>query len=219
MIRVKICGVTGREDALLCASVGADAIGNIVEIKSSPRSVSVEKSQEIFSALPVFVSSVIVIANKDIDFVLNAVSKISPSALQLHGNEDLDFVKSLKRAFGKNKIGTKTIKTIHVGEKNSVRKAQAFAKYCDALLLDTSTRKLGGSGLAHDWSISKEIVKKVKKPVILAGGLTPENVKKAVKAVKPYAVDVSSGVESSPCKKDPEKVRKFIEGAKSLGAL
>jgi len=220
MVHVKICGITSKEDAMLCTSLGADFIGNIVEIANSPRSISVKKSAEIISSLPASASGVIVIANKDIDFILNAVSKIKPHAVQLHGNEDLDFIRNLKNVFGKNKIAARIIKTIHVGDKEeSIKKAKIFAVHCDALLLDTSTQKLGGSGVKHDWGISKEIVKKLKKPVILAGGLTPENVEEAIKIVKPHAADVSSGVEKAPGKKDPEKVRKFIERAKSLQAL
>jgi len=212
MAKVKICGVTNKEDAVLCASLGADAIGNIIGIAQSPRNIAMEKSKEIFSSLPVFTGSVAVLANKGIDFILNAVKETAPAAVQLHGSEDVEFVKLLR-----SKINARIIKTIHVGDKEeSIKKAKIFAVYCDALLLDTSTHKLGGSGVKHDWNISKEIVKTIKKPVILAGGLTPENVKEAIKTVKPYAVDVSSGVEKEQGKKDAEKVRKFIESAKRL---
>ncbi len=210
MIKVKICGITSLDDALNSIKLGADAIGTIVEVPvETPRKITKKEAGEIHASLPILTPGVAVIIAKSIDEAVAMAQNIRPYALQLHGNEDIEFLKDLK-----DRIQSKIIKTIHVKDETAIEKAEKYSKYCDAILLDTSTPELGGSGVKHDWSISKKIVEQLKKPVILAGGLNPENVQEAVKEVKPYAVDVSSGVETKAGQKDYDKVRRFIENAK-----
>lgn len=206
MVRVKICGMTNREDALMAVNAGADAIGAIT-IKQSPRSVELDVMKEIFRCLPIFVSKVVVANPKSLDEAV----EISETAdyLQLHGDESLDFVKGLKGC-----VDVPIIKKIVVDE-DGMKEAKRYSKLIDAILLDTKSKLLGGTGMTHDWSLSEKIASSINKPVILAGGLNPGNVRDAIEKVKPYAVDVSSGVESKPGKKDEMKVRKFIMNAKS----
>jgi phosphoribosylanthranilate isomerase len=210
MVKVKICGVTNTFDAKTYVDLGADFIGNIVDVPSSPRSITVEKSKEINSSLPLHAKGVVVMVPRSVKNVKEAVEDIRPWGVQLHGSEDLRFVKKVK-----DESICKVIKAIRVKDENSVSEAVAFSKICDAILLDTASDELGGSGKSHDWDISSCIVGKVSCDVFLAGGLNPENVKTAVASVSPFCVDVSSGVESSPGKKDPKKVRSFIRRAKN----
>ena len=209
MVKVKICGVTSPADAFICAELGADFIGNIVDIPSSPRSISPKKSREILSMLPPRVKGVAVMAPKNPGEVIKAAELINPYYVQLHGDESLEFVQEVKE-----EAGCRVIKAIHIEGEESVDEALAYSKVCDALLLDTATKGLGGSGKTHDWGISSEIASRVKCHVFLAGGLKPGNLRSALERVEPYCVDVSSGVEKSPGKKDPEKVKEFIKEAK-----
>jgi len=209
MTRVKICGITNKEDALIAINYGADAIG-VVNVKESKRFVDLNKAREIFDALPIFVSKVVVVMPESIEEALE-ISKTRANYIQLHGDEPLDFVRELKE---RTNLGI--IKKIAVDE-NSLENSERYSKIVDAILLDTRVEGLsGGTGKTHDWDISRKIVESIRKPVILAGGLNPGNLKEAIEKVRPYAVDTSSGVESKLRKKDPEMVREFIRIAKSI---
>ncbi len=210
MVKVKICGVTSLSDAAVCAELGADFIGNIVEIPSSPRSVSQEMSKEIFSKLPSSAKGIAVVAGKNLDEVIRAAEFIGPAFVQLHGGESLDFVEKVK-----DEVSCGVVKAMYVKGVESIAEAVEFSKVCDGILLDTPAKGLGGSGMSHDWSVSARIVKAARCHVFLAGGLNPENVAEAVASVAPFCVDVSSGVEIRPGQKDSEKVRGFIERAKN----
>lgn len=209
MVKVKICGITSLSDAAVCADLGADFIGNIVEIQSSPRSISQERSKKIISKLPSSAKGIAVVAGKSLNEIITAAEFIQPCCLQLHGGESLEFVEKLK-----SEISCGVIKAIHVKGEASIDEAVEFSKVCDAILLDTPAKSLGGSGESHDWNVSAKITKAAKCHVFLAGGLNPENVAEAVATVSPFCVDVSSGVERLPGQKDPEKVKRFIERAK-----
>jgi phosphoribosylanthranilate isomerase len=209
MTRVKICGVTTKGDALTAVSLGADFIGTIVEIPGSPRSISQERSKEIFKGLPSSVKGVAVLAGKSVDETVRAADFIGPAFVQLHGGESLEFVKNVKQ-----EVSCGVIKAVPVSGEESIQVAVEFSRLCNAILLDTPSEKLGGSGEKHDWSISARIAQQAKSPVFLAGGLNPENVAEAVASVVPFCVDTSSGVEASPGQKDYEKVKEFIERAK-----
>ncbi len=208
MTRVKVCGITNPEDALMAVNYGADAIG-IVNVKVTPRFVDLKKAREIFDSLPVFVSKVIVAMPETIEEALE-IEKTKADYIQLHGDESLDFIRELKE---NTNLGI--IKKISVDE-NSLENSERYSEIVDAILLDTKVKGIsGGTGRVHDWDISRKVVESVRKPVILAGGLNPRNVKSAIEEVKPYAVDTSSGVESKPGKKDKKKVEQFIMTAKN----
>jgi phosphoribosylanthranilate isomerase len=209
VVKVKICGVTSPADAKICVEMEADFLGNIVNITSSPRSITPLRSRQIISALPSHVKGVVVMVPETIKDVLDVAELVNPGYVQLHGYESIEFIERLRE-----ELSAQVIKVIHVRGEKSLNEAIDFSKVCDALLLDTPSKSLGGSGERHDWTVSTQIVNGVKCPVFLAGGLNPENVKDAVDRVAPYCVDVSSGVEKSPGVKDPDKVKGFIKGAK-----
>ncbi len=203
MIKAKICGITNKEDALMASEAGADVVG-VINVKESKRFIDLEAAKEIFDVLPVFVSRVVVATPASIEEALN-IEKTGAEYIQLHGNESLDFVRELKE-----KTRLRLIKKIPV-DTDCIKNSRKYAEIVDAILLDTSVKGLiGGTGIVHDWNISREVTESLNKPVILAGGLNPGNVKNAIDSVKPYAVDVSSGVESKPRKKDKKKVEQFI---------
>ena len=210
MVNVKICGVTNLSDVRMCVEAGADFIGNIVNIPSSPRSISPEKSHNILSNLPDAKKSVAVLIENELESIKKIVNIIDPDFIQLHGSESPQFVKKVIES-----VPAGVVKTIHVSGEESVEEALLFSGFCDAILLDTYSKDHGGSGQQHDWKISKEIVNQVKCDVFLAGGLNPENVARAKSIVNPYCLDVSSGVEKKPGIKDPLKVKSFIENSKS----
>lgn len=208
MTRVKICGITNKEDALIAINYGADAIG-VVNVKESKRFMDLNKAREIFDALPIFVSKVVVAMPESIEEALE-IEKTKANYIQLHGDETVNFVRELKE---RTNLGI--IKKISVDE-NSLENSERYSKIVDAILLDTGVKGLsGGTGKTHDWDISRKIVESIRKPVILAGGLNPGNLKEAIEKVRPYAVDTSSGVESRPGKKDKRKVEQFIMVAKN----
>lgn len=208
MVKVKICGVTSTDDALSCAQLGADFVGNILDISSSPRCVTSEKSKEIMSGLPSHVKRVIVMAPTNLEDVVDAVETVNPDCVQLHGNESLEFVQAVADG-----VSCEVIKTVHMRGEESLDLAIEFSDVCDGILLDTYTASLGGSGVTHDWELSSRIVKSLTCRVFLAGGLTSENVGDAIGSVAPYCVDVSSGVETLPGVKDLEKVKRFINAS------
>ncbi len=220
--KVKICGNTNADDAIMASEAGADAIG-VINVANTRRYIDLEDAKRIFDALPVFVSKVVVVAldNIPIEVVYDKIKSIEETGadcVQLHGEEPVELVADLRENL-RSRI--RIIKKIGVGgeRKRSLENALAYENVVDAILLDTEakaggTGETGGTGKEHDWNISKEIVERIKKPVILAGGLNPDNVAKAIELVKPYAVDVSSGVESEVRKKDAMKVKKFVEAAR-----
>lgn len=208
MIKVKICGVRTPEDARKCVDAGADALGML--LAPSPRRITVSQAREITEAMPPTVRPVIVMMPSTADEAITAARAIRPGAIQLQGDEPPEMVAEIKKALP----GTCVVKAVHVGEGREMEKALVYEKVADAILLDTMSPNRGGSGTTHDWAISKKIVASVRKPVILAGGLNPENVADAIRAVRPYAVDVASGVEGEGRVKDVALVEAFIVNAK-----
>ena len=217
--KVKICGNTSVEDAVIAAEAGADAVG-VINVANTKRYIELKDAEVLFAALPVFVSRVVVLTldNRAIeDDTITSIEEIGADCIQLHGDEPVELVADLRKRL-RSRI--RLVKKIGVGDdkEKSLENAFAYERVVDALLLDTAavgTGEIGGTGKEHDWRISKELVERVKKPVILAGGLTPENVGNAIELVQPYAVDVSSGVESKVRKKDEDKVKRFVAAAKS----
>jgi len=200
---VKICGITRPEDALAAARAGAHAIGLVFYAKS-PRHVTPTRAAEIIRVLPPFVTTVGLFVDATAEGVRAALAEAPVGLLQFHGDETPEFCRQFKRPY---------VKAVRV--KAGVDLLQYAQDYHDAkaLLLDAYVEGLhGGSGAAFDWSL---IPRGLPLPVILSGGLTPENVMEAIRRVRPGAVDVSSGVESSKGVKDAQRIAAFIKGARS----
>jgi phosphoribosylanthranilate isomerase len=202
--KIKICGITNLPDARLAVELGAAALGFVFYPKS-PRYVPVAKAADICNALPPFVAKVGVFVD-ELEFEIEkALRECLLNALQFHGDEPPGFCQ---------KFAAKSIKAIRVRDESSLRTAAEYD--VDALLLDTYIdSERGGTGQTFDWSLAVKAQETLAPPVILSGGLTPANVQEAIRKVRPYAVDVSSGVEREPGKKDPEKLRRFIELVKA----
>jgi phosphoribosylanthranilate isomerase len=212
-VRVKICGLTRKKDLTATVDSGADAIGFIVGVPSSPRNLTLEKAEMLLSQVPVFVDSIVVTTPKSMSWLIEIYERLKPSAIQIHGKEQFDSLEIRKEI--KN---TRLIKTVYVTESAFNEKTIEDLKTFDAILLDSFSKgQYGGTGKVHDWMLSRKIKEAVMPvPVILAGGLKPENVKEAILTVEPYAVDVSSGVEASVGVKDLRKVRAFVENVKQI---
>jgi phosphoribosylanthranilate isomerase len=199
--RVKICGITRVEDALAATAAGADAIG-LIFAEASPRCVSADQARAIVAALPPFVTVVGLFVDAPAARIREVLGQVPLDLLQFHGRETPEDCR---------KFGRPYIKTIHIREDVDV--AGTARRYPDAagILFDAFHPQLaGGSGTRFDWT---RVPRDLDRPVILAGGLTPENVAEAVRTVRPYAVDVSSGVESSKGIKDAASIAAFIRNA------
>ena len=197
--RVKICGITRIEDAIAAAQAGADAIGFVFDPKS-PRHVHPDQALKIARALPPFITIVGLFVNAAPDTIEGVLSHVPLDLIQFHGNEKPEQCRRYHRSY---------IKAIHMKPDVDLREMARLYSDATGLLLDTYVADVaGGSGQAFDWS---RIPSDIGKSVILAGGLTPENVGDAVRRVHPYAVDVSSGVEQSKGVKDANKISAFIE--------
>ena len=211
-VRAKICGITNETDLAGAISAGADAVGFIVGIQSSPRNLSIEQAQSLLLKIPPFISSVVVTRQSNSKSLKQLNSILRPDCLQVYCDtyERENVLRELNQ--------DATIILGVDGEKSSLGDLATVSEYCDAFLLDTlSSTKSGGTGRVHDWNASRRLRQALNpKPIILAGGLTPENVEEAIKIVEPYAVDVASGVESSPGKKDHAKMVEFIKNAKRI---
>lgn len=202
MIRVKICGITDVEDALQACACGADALG-LVFYPRSPRCVTPEQARAIIRALPPLVTTVGLFVNEEPRRIRQLADDCGLDVIQLHGDEGPHACDFAPR---------RSIKALRVKDAASLSGHDEFRT--SALLLDAWVAgAYGGTGESFNWELAAGIARQ--RPVILAGGLTPENVAAAVSAVRPYGVDVSSGVESAPGRKDPAKVAAFIRNAKS----
>ena len=201
--RVKICGITSLADAQVAVSAGADALG-FMFYDQSPRYIPTITAAEISRALPPFTLRVGVFVNPSEELVFRAIGDCGLSLLQFHGDEPPAFC---------TQFGLMSMKAFRIRDAGSLK---ALPEYpTDAWLLDAfASDALGGTGEKFNWDLARE-VPRLGKPVFLAGGLTPENVAEAIRTVEPFGVDVSSGVESAPGKKDHAKVRAFIKAAKS----
>lgn len=197
-VRVKICGITRVEDALTAIEQGADAIG-LVFYEQSPRNVSIKQAIEIANNIPAFVSVVGLFVNAEPSFINEVISQVKLDLLQFHGDETSEQCAQYRLPF---------IKAVRVkSDTNLVQYARDFAA-AKGLLLDTYTEGVpGGTGHVFDWNL---IPKQLTKPVILAGGLNADNVAEAISRVRPYAVDISGGVEVSKGIKDSAKIAAFI---------
>jgi phosphoribosylanthranilate isomerase len=196
MTRIKICGITNVEDAVMAVEAGADALG-FVFYQGSPRYISPEQAAAIIRRLPPFVQTVGLFVNEASATVNAIANRCGLDIIQLHGEETPEYCRSMTR---------RVIKAFRVKDESSL---EEMANYqVAACLLDAwSPKAHGGTGTTFNWDIAARAA--ASRPIILAGGLTPENVAEAIMIVKPYAVDVSSGVECSPGCKDRNKVCQF----------
>ena len=197
--RVKICGITRLEDALVAVDLGVDALG-LVFYAPSPRNVTIATAADVARQIPAFVSVVGLFVNAEPSFVEEVIAKVGISLLQFHGDETPEDCE---------RFGPPYIKAIRVkADTNLVQYARDFTS-AKALLLDTYTEGVaGGTGQLFDWNL---IPSALPKPVILAGGLQANNVAQAIRQVKPYAVDVSGGVEATKGIKDAQKIAAFMQ--------
>jgi phosphoribosylanthranilate isomerase len=202
MVRVKICGITNMDDALAAVDAGADALGFVFS-DNSPRYIEPETAGEIIRALPPFVLTVGLFVNAELELVNSTALSCTLDRVQLHGEETPDFCRQVARP---------VVKVFRVKDAASIEPMKEYR--VAGYLLDTwSPRAHGGTGTTFNWELAREA--KQHGAIILAGGLNAGNVRQAVETVQPYGVDVSSGVEISPGKKDQDKVREFIRRAKS----
>ena len=203
--KVKICGITLVRDAIGAVEAGADALG-FVFFKDSPRWIAREAAAEIIQELPPFVAKVGVFVNASDGMVRKTIEACGLDTLQFHGDETPEFCR---------RFGLKALKAFRVRGEEVLAEAASYDR--EAWLLDSFVAgKPGGTGAKFNWQIAGWAVK-LGRPVILAGGLTPDNVVQAVRQVRPFGVDVSSGVELSPGRKDLQKVQEFIRQAKKPG--
>jgi phosphoribosylanthranilate isomerase len=203
---VKICGITNPADGLAAAAAGADALG-FVFYDPSPRAVSIAAAAGIIRQLPPFLVKVGVFVNAPAEVVLSAIRECGLNLLQFHGDESPEYCLQ---------FGVMSMKAFRLRDADSL---SALAQYpTEAWLLDAyAPDQPGGTGEQCNWDLARE-ARKLGRPVFLAGGLTADNVAAAIRQVRPYAVDVSSGVEAAPGKKDHAKVRAFVAAAKRAGA-
>jgi phosphoribosylanthranilate isomerase len=203
--KIKICGITNQEDAHIAVQEGADALG-FVFYPQSPRYIQPAVAKQIIGSLPPFVLPVGVFVNQELDMVRSIFDECGLAFAQLHGDESPNFCESLRRP---------VLRALRVQDRRSFLALAEFKGRTGVkgFVVDAFSDSLyGGTGRTTDWTIAGEVAKAV--PILLAGGLTSENVQEAIRQVHPYGVDVSSGVEHSPGRKDSEKIRAFIQSVR-----
>ncbi|MCB1737456.1 MAG: phosphoribosylanthranilate isomerase [Gammaproteobacteria bacterium] len=200
--RIKICGITRVEDGVRAAELGADAIG-LVFHERSPRNIGIGQAREVIAALPPFVKVVALFMNAPAGEVLEVLDRVPIDLLQFHGDEEAGYCRGFERPY---------IKAVPMAGQVDVDMYARRHQHAAGLLLDSHAfGEAGGSGATFDWD---KAPRNLAKPLILAGGLTPANVEDGVRRVRPYAVDVSSGVESAKGIKDARLMAEFIEGVR-----
>ncbi len=206
MTKIKICGITDEAVGKMALKAGADYLGVIVEVENSRDSITREEARNVVSKLKC--DTVLVTVEDDIDDIAEVVNYVGPAIVQISAHirpENLDILRRM--------IKSKITYTVHIEGTKDVERAIRYSKHVDYLLLDTASKGMaGGTGKIHNWEISREIAENVKVPVFLAGGLFPENVAEAVSTVKPYCVDVNSGVKKNMVK-DPDRIKEFLKEA------
>jgi phosphoribosylanthranilate isomerase len=213
---VKICGTTNLEDAQLAVEAGADALGFV--FAKSPRQVTAERAGEIISGLGKDVEKIGVFVDADFDEIVSTVRTAGLTGVQIHGDIDGGLAARLRERFA---AGLKILQVLHFGagedaldgRLNALRRSGAV----DGVLVDSRTAQAqGGTGVSYDWQAARRsfLEAAAQLRMVVAGGLTPENVREAIATLRPWGVDVVSGVEAAPGRKDPEKVRAFVKHAR-----
>lgn len=205
--RIKICGITNLEDALAAVECGAHALGFV--FAPSPRRIEPEAAAAIVRELAPFITTVAVVADEPLDDLRSKLEIARCQAVQLHGEEPPDYVGALS--------GYRIIKAFRVREASDLERLSDYGG-ADAFLLDSQVMgKAGGTGVAFNWGLARAAAQ-AGKPIILAGGLNPGNVSAALAAARPYAVDVSTGVEAAPGRKDHHLMREFVRAVRDYDA-
>lgn len=202
MTRIKICGTTNLVDALIAVEAGADALGFIF-VPNTPRYLHPDEAAKIIEDLPPFITTVGLFVNAEQSEINKVANDCSLDAIQLHGDESPELCLSLKR---------KVVKAFRVNDESSLSRLRDYR--VSAYLLDAYVRgAMGGTGRVFDWNLAVKARQYGR--IILAGGLNPDNIASAILQVRPYGVDVSSGVEKSPGRKDPAKIKAFIDAVRA----
>ena len=197
--RIKFCGITEEADVLHAIGVGADALGFIFA-QNSPRRVEPERVKELVRLVPPFVDAVGVFVNEDPDLVTDIVKYCGLTMVQLHGKEPVDYCQLMP---------VRTLKSFAISAETDASEIEIYSGVAAGYLLDTYHKDLaGGTGQAFDWGLAKDL--RVPGPVFLAGGLGPDNIGEAIRTVHPFAVDINSGVEKEPGRKDHEKISELV---------
>jgi len=206
MTRVKICGITREADLEAAVAAGADAVGVTAAVTvDTPREVPVERASDIADAVPPFVTSVLVSMPGTVDRAVDLVETIRPDAVQIHGPLGPDEIATLRE-----RVPATVLAAVGAADPD----VDAYAAAADALHVDSVDEQGGGgTGETTDWERTRDLVAELDVPVVLAGGLTPDNVAEAVRTVDPFAVDVASGVERAGGRKDHDAVRRFVDRA------
>jgi len=208
--RVKICCIKNLYEARLAIEYGASAIGLVGPMPSGPGIIADDLISEIVEKIPPPIATFLLTSETTADQIINHHKKVNTSAIQIVDRLDLNSYDQIKQALP----GIKLIQVIHVINENSIKEAKLIAPNVDAILLDSgdpnkAVKELGGTGRIHDWELSREIVKETNTPVFLAGGLNPANIKAAIQKVKPFGVDVCSGLRTNG-KLDEARLSKFM---------
>jgi phosphoribosylanthranilate isomerase len=215
-VRAKVCGITLPEWACAAAEAGADAIGLV--FAESPRRVGLDEAAEIVAALPPWVAAVGVFVDASPEDIRETAAAARLTAVQLHGDRPPEILSELR--------GIKTVKAFRVGGPTDVEAAREWHEACatlgsrpDAYLVDARVEggPAGGTGHKADWAAARELAEAGLRPLILAGGLGPENVAEAIRTVRPWGVDGSSRLESEPGMKDPSRIRAFLDAVRAVG--
>jgi len=215
-VKVKICCIRSIEEAKLAIKYGASAIGLVSEMPSGPGVITEDLIVEIAKQVPADISTFLLTSKINADEIITQHKKCNTSHLQLVDKEEIDVYKKLRDGLPSVKI----VQVIHVTGEESISEAVSVSDFVDLILLDSGNQKLavkelGGTGRTHNWSISKEIVEKVDVPVFLAGGINPSNVAAAINEVKPYGIDLCSGVRANN-KLDEELLKEFFNTLKEI---
>lgn len=222
MTRVKICGITSEADAAICVEAGADALGFVVEYPLPvPWTIGRSRAAELMRSVPPFVTRVAVVGGEAAE-ILAIAETTRADVLQLHLDETESTVTAVRS--GLEGTGTRIVKAIRISADGVVPGATHWTALArrfldagaDAILLDSKTsNRPAGTGKALDWSLAREVAAELDAPLVLAGGLTPENVAVAIGSVRPYGVDVISAVEDDSHRKRPERVVAFVAAART----
>ncbi|SDQ87098.1 phosphoribosylanthranilate isomerase [Natronobacterium texcoconense] len=205
--RVKICGVTTESNLEIVVAAGADAVGITCDVPvDTPREVSVERATELADAVPPFVTAVLVTMPDDVAHAVELVETVDPDAVQIHDGLEPDELETVRSQTGAD--------VLYAVDADDPAEAKRYDGVVDALVIDSVDEDGGGgTGETHDWDRTREVADDLESPLVLAGGLTPDNVANAVETVEPFAVDVASGVEAEGGVKDDAAVESFVERA------